>query len=612
MRRFSIFVFLILLIFSRLCSAQSYKVNELIDESRYSEAASILENAIENGHADVTEMINLVYCYIKMHDYQKAEQTYGKIPAETKLDHIQYFYYGEVLRYNGKYNEAKEQFGKYLEKVPGDFYTDVCIRSCDSLLFWNKQPSNVTVKNAKDINTISEELWPIPTKDGLFYISNNKDLLKNTGSYSKFADSRVSFIFQMKDGKTSVFRPFNDSINYTAFVTRNGNSAMVVKQVKNLVDGLYEGNPIMLFSDDNKVWKEFQPAETPAGYIMTHPCFSNNGKRIYFASDIPGGYGRSDIYYSDYSDGHWNKPVNLGSSINTPGNEMFPNITDDNNMLFFASDGHPGYGNLDIFSSAYKGVNWETPKNMRSPVNSIGNDFGFIFSTDAYHGYFVSNRYVSSVGGNDIYTFQFPETIIIPDTGKKPEIKICPADTALVFFETAKWAIDSVFYEQLDSLAIFMKKHPYLTLNVASWADQRGLDSINENICKKRALSVAQWFTAKGIDAKRIITKPSGVSKQNEMAQIIYHVQIGSSYKSGLQDYYSKSIKNEAPVAWNKSGKNYYYYTGNGTMTEMKKLETDLKSKHKITCKITGSYSNYYLVDHIYSPNRRAEIYFTK
>ncbi|HQI70733.1 MAG TPA: tetratricopeptide repeat protein, partial [Bacteroidales bacterium] len=103
MRRISICVFLILLIFSNLCSAQSNTANELIDQSRYSEAASILENAIENGHADPSEMINLVYCYIKMHDYQKAEQTYVKIPAETKLDHIQYFYYGEVLRFNGKY-----------------------------------------------------------------------------------------------------------------------------------------------------------------------------------------------------------------------------------------------------------------------------------------------------------------------------------------------------------------------------------------------------------------------------------------------------------------------------------------------------------------------------
>lgn len=612
MRGNCIHVFLILFLCSFLSKAQMYKANELIDVGNYTEAAFILESVDEKGTADQSALVNLAYCYIRMHDYNKAAQIYPRIIAAKKIDQIHYFYFGEVLRSLGKYSEAKEQYNKYLEKFPGDFKSVTCIRSCDSLVLWKSLSSDNKVVNANDINTSFDELCPVSTKDGIFYISNNKDLLVNAGANTDLNDPQVSFIFQKKEGQTTVFRPYSDSISYLAYSVRNGKYAMVVKPVRKTPDGFFAGTPVLKLSNDNKAWNNFQPEETPEGYTITHPCFSEDGSRIYFASDIPGGFGGSDIYYSDYAGGKWNKPVNLGNNINTPGNEMFPYITEKGDRLFFSSDGHPGYGNLDIFESVYTFGNWSNPRNLKSPVNSVGNDFGFISGKDVYHGYFVSNRYETSVGGNDIYTYSFvmPEPkdttpVLLPS---RPFI----SDTVFVFFKTASSFIDPVFTSLLDSIAGIMADDPSLKLNVVSWADVHGSDSINKNICNERAGAVANWFTSKGVSLGKIIKKPSGVSRRPEIKQIDYHVQIGILAKAGAQDYYSQIIKNEALVDCLKSGNKYYYYAGNGTLDEMKTLQANLKIKHRFSGFICASYCNYFLLDEKYAPNRRVDIYFSK
>ena len=136
-------------------------------------------------------------------------------------------------------------------------------------------------------------------------------------------------------------------------------------------------------------------------YNITSPCLSPDGKRLFFASDKPGGFGGSDLYYCKWQDSYWGEPVNLGPVINTTGNESYPFINASGD-LFFSSDGHPGLGGKDIFFSHFSDTSWLAPVHLDPPVNSKFDDFGIVTDTLFNEGFFSSNRKKSI----DIYHFK--------------------------------------------------------------------------------------------------------------------------------------------------------------------------------------------------------------
>ncbi|MEZ5006640.1 MAG: hypothetical protein R2753_00675 [Chitinophagales bacterium] len=140
-------------------------------------------------------------------------------------------------------------------------------------------------------------------------------------------------------------------------------------------------------------------------YSCTHPSLSKNGKTLFFASDMPGGYGGMDLYVSHLVDNKWSKPVNLGPEINTAENELFPFIHD-SGMLFFSSNGHKGFGGMDIFVTQFSDNQWQSPENMGSPVNTPSNDFSIYVDKNFTDGYFSSDR-EGGMGADDIYKLAF-------------------------------------------------------------------------------------------------------------------------------------------------------------------------------------------------------------
>jgi len=160
-------------------------------------------------------------------------------------------------------------------------------------------------------------------------------------------------------------------------------------------------------------------------YEEVHPTLTADGKRLYFASNRPGGLGGMDLYYSDFQGGEWSEPVNLGDTINTAGNEIFPFIHEDG-TLYFASDGWGGFGGLDIFSTEKNGADdWQAPINVGTPFNSPKDDFGFILNITGTEGYLSSARDGGN-GKDDIYSFnmkdknqlgnqQIPTTVCVYD-----------------------------------------------------------------------------------------------------------------------------------------------------------------------------------------------------
>ncbi|MEL6356099.1 MAG: hypothetical protein AAFQ37_04110, partial [Bacteroidota bacterium] len=141
-------------------------------------------------------------------------------------------------------------------------------------------------------------------------------------------------------------------------------------------------------------------------YSCMHPTLSEDGQRLFFASDRPGGFGGLDLYLSEWLGDRWSEPINLGPEINTSKNEAFPFIHDSGH-LFFASNGHPGQGGLDIFVIDLSGRKWGNVYNLADPFNSPYDDFGLILDGSSAFGYLSSNR-PGGIGKDDLYRFTTP------------------------------------------------------------------------------------------------------------------------------------------------------------------------------------------------------------
>ncbi len=203
---------------------------------------------------------------------------------------------------------------------------------------------------------------------------------------TKFHESSPSF---SKDGKTVYFTRNNYS-NKKSASSENGTVLLKIYRA-HFVNDKWDNVEELPFNSDE--------------YSNAHPALSPDGKYLYFASDMPGSVGKSDLYVVEIKeDGNFGIPLNLGEQINTPGRETFPYVSDKGN-LFFTSDGHLGYGGLDIFMMQYTKNKGVQVYNLGKPINSDKDDFTFVVNEQHKLGYFSSNR-LGGKGGDDIYGFK--------------------------------------------------------------------------------------------------------------------------------------------------------------------------------------------------------------
>lgn len=166
-------------------------------------------------------------------------------------------------------------------------------------------------------------------------------------------------------------------------------------------------------------------------YNVAHPSISSDAKKMYFSSDMPGGFGGADIYVCYSHLGQWSKPVNLGKGINTKGSETFPYITAEG-RLYFSSDGRKGLGKLDIYSAEFINSEWKNVRNLGAPINSAFDDFGFYVDEKTWTGYLSSNR-LNRVY-DQIYKFQWFKS----ECQKNIDVQQC-----FTFFETATFPTEA-------------------------------------------------------------------------------------------------------------------------------------------------------------------------
>jgi outer membrane protein OmpA-like peptidoglycan-associated protein len=274
------------------------------------------------------------------------------------------------------------------------------------------QPETYTVKKASFCSDKYDEFSPVFYKNGIVFSSNrnvglsyrstsqNKGLFKiyyvdTTGRVdwenTKLFSKNLTTI--LNDGPVS-FNRSKDTIYYS----RNQDVSSKLSDVSNPRNKLGIYSAVLV----NGQWTKVRELRiNNEWYNITTPCLSPDGKKLYFASDKPGGFGGSDLYYSLWKDDRWEDPVNLGPVINTKGNESYPFINS-SGELFFSSDGLPGHGGKDIFFSIFSDSAWLTPVCLDAPINSEFDDFGIVTDTLMNEGYFSSNRDKSI----DIYHFR--------------------------------------------------------------------------------------------------------------------------------------------------------------------------------------------------------------
>ncbi|HPJ60866.1 MAG TPA: PKD domain-containing protein [Bacteroidales bacterium] len=277
------------------------------------------------------------------------------------------------------------------------------------------QQPTYTVKKAAFSSDEYDEYSPVYYKNGIVFTSN-----RSSGSFVDYssATGKTTFDIMYVDTtakvtwrKAKVFSkylktPFNEG---PVTFTRTGDTVYYSRNMQvegNVSDLSSVRNKLGIFSAvwDGKKWTNIREFRyNSEWYNISTPCLSPDGRRIYYASDRPGGQGGSDLYYSQLSNGFWGEPVNLGPVVNTSGNESYP-FMNEAGELFFSSDGHPTMGGKDIFVTRLTSAGWHKPVRMEPPVNSTFDDFGIVTDALISEGYISSNREVTV----DIYKFNSP------------------------------------------------------------------------------------------------------------------------------------------------------------------------------------------------------------
>jgi outer membrane protein OmpA-like peptidoglycan-associated protein len=361
---------------------------------------------------NVMAMERVADAYRQIGNTGKAEAWYAEATKQPTVSPMGKFHYGEMLKANGKYEEARKWFEAYLQTGTDPRRASRAIESCDFALE-AKRDSGLFNVNTEKFNTKGSDFGPLIYQQGLLKVAERKGAfrklvnMRNGNSFYdiyevKFNDSKRGFTSKRIKGKVN--RRFHDgpaTLNKAQdqmLFTRS----FMVKDKKSRAPRDHSKLKLLMSTREGAKWKNIE--ELPfnsQSYSVGHPALSSDGNTLVFSSDIPGGFGGSDLYVSRKTGKEWSAPENLGSAINTEGNESFPYLHD-GGVLFFSSDGHPGLGGMDILAAEPEGTLWAKPTNLGYPLNSAADDFSMCWATNKPTGYFSSNR-----GGNDdIYSFR--------------------------------------------------------------------------------------------------------------------------------------------------------------------------------------------------------------
>ncbi|WP_304297913.1 OmpA family protein [Capnocytophaga leadbetteri] len=396
------------------------KANEMYKNFSYVDAIKIYERIAQKGFVNQEMLESLGNAYYYNAEYKKALPWYEQLFQEGKYKvKPEYYYrYAQTLKSVGDYTQADKMMAKFVELTNANDTRAALFEENKDYQTVIKNNSGRFQLNNASVNTENSEYGTAFYGDKIVF-AGATDARKAKRGVSQWTGESFYDLYEAEhfDQKLGSRKPFSSSVNTqfnesTPVFTKDGNTMYFTRN--NYVNrklGTDIENTILLkilraTKDKNGNWGDI--VEVPFNsdqYNVAHPALSPDEKYLYFASDMPGSFGNSDIFRVEIlGDNQYGTPENLGNIINTAGRESFPYISKDN-VLYYSSDGIPGLGGLDIFAAKFNADgSTSKPVNIGMPGNSADDDFCFVFNSDSKIGFLTSNR-PGGKGKDDIYSF---------------------------------------------------------------------------------------------------------------------------------------------------------------------------------------------------------------
>jgi len=547
--------------FNIIASGQTKKADFDYSQWDYSDAAVLYQQAIDK-HPTQYEYFMLGECYRKIARYREAMIAYDRVDSMGHYyeNPVFYLYYGWMLNSNDRCDEAKRAFTKYDSLVPTDPRGKLFMNACEIEAADHQGDLPVLVKEITSVNTNGSDFSPAIYRNGIVFTSdrNNsgqkdkwtgKGLLKLYFAERSSADptyftQAIGFDDAINDGLTgpACFSKNQDTIYFSRVEMTKSKKGTPFNQEAVVRNKIYSA--VM----KNGHWEDITPFYLNSdSFSVTHPSLSRDGSRLFFSSDMPGGYGNSDIYYCKREGTKWGKPINAGPNINTMCREGFPSLDSAGN-LYFSSEGYSGSGGLNICVSRYENGEYEKALPLKYPFNSSGDDFGLTFLKDQKSGYFSSNRYDGN-DDDDIYYFDMgpdsnlvtsnytmgfkkkptpPNPLEVMEVNRPATIPRPPTEIPMCFhinFDFDKYLIRPVDYKTLDIVTLYMLKDPKKILEIKGHTDPRGTADYNQVLSENRANAAVKYLVAKGIQRNRLKIAGYGF-RQILFKEDVYHMDV--------------------------------------------------------------------------------------
>ncbi len=405
------------------------KANQRYEEYSFVPAIDIYLKVLDKGFENAELLQKLGDSYYFNANYAMAVQMYSCLvndySDELETSPEYYFRYGQSLKSTGDYENAEIMLTKFSELTSEVDAVALKLKSKKNYMEEIDENSDRYELKEFSFNSKYSDFAPTFYKEGLIFATD-----RDTGNLARYRHTWNSHDFldlykvnadSISQDKEVKLGSVNTRLHESSSVTsKDGNTIYFTRN--NFSEGKYKRDEqgiirLKIFrakwTDGN--WDELE--ELPFNsdsYSVAHPALSPDEKTLYFASDMPGSRGQSDLFKVTINDdGTFGTPQNLGPTINTEARESFPFITD-SQILYFASDGHPGLGGLDIFATNIESGDFtKSVINVGRPVNSSMDDFSFIIDEESSEGYFASNR-EGGMGGDDIYAFLETRPLVFP------------------------------------------------------------------------------------------------------------------------------------------------------------------------------------------------------
>jgi len=426
------------LIFMLFFSCKTVKLSDAEEKQRlgeYYNAAEIYRKLYTKTKPDQKEMRSYIAfhmgeCNRLINNTPRALSAYMNAFRYEYPDSSLLLRLGQMYHKSGNYTEAIKHYAKYIEANPNSTIAANGIRGCRMAMIWNDNPTLYTVARMEIFNSRRSEFSPMlygPKYDQLYFSSTRGIVHKD--SVNGVTGMKNTDLYVAKKNENGVWQKpeiVNDPVvsdfdEGTPSFSSDGNTMYYTYCPADALDP--RTAEIYVSTRSSAAWGKGQRANIVKDSIslLAHPAISPDGRYLYFVSDAFGGYGGKDLYRARLiSATDFGAIENLGPDVNTAGDEMFPYVRD-SVTIYFASNGHPGLGGLDIFKATQDSTGKWNVQNMGVPINSMADDFGITFEGTNERGFFSSNRN-DARGWDHIYSFDYP-TITISIEGYVTDVE---------------------------------------------------------------------------------------------------------------------------------------------------------------------------------------------